>query len=424
MKLLQPIPVWFVLFLGLLASLILPARPLSASGRAQQAVWPQVTLVPVATDLNSPVYVTHAGDGSGRLFIVQQSGQVLVTGMVGAQPTTFLDISDLVLFSGEQGLLSAAFPPGYAQKGYFYVYYTQKNGDNVVSRFHVSGNGTADPRSEEKILPLQHPIEVNHNGGQLQFGPDGYLYIGTGDGGGQGDPNGNALNPLSLLGKLLRIDPEFTPGPPITGTHLLYLPQVASTAQVTSGGPAAEPLYRIPTDNPYYNVRGYQQEIWALGLRNPWRFSFDRQTGDLYIGDVGQGSQEEIDFQPASSPGGENYGWNIMEGTECYGGGTSCDKTGLTLPVYTYPTHGGDDCAVTGGYVYRGAAYPAMQGIYFFADYCGGELRGLQNEGGTWQYHQFTDTAYQISSFGEDEAGGLYLTDIGGTVYRLEAAAK
>jgi glucose/arabinose dehydrogenase len=297
-------------------------------------------------------------------------------------------------FSGggnEEGLLSVAFPPGFGSTvDHFYVYYTRLDGDNRVSRFSVSVNpDIADPESEETIIDLDHPTNQNHNGGQLFFGPDGDLYIGTGDGGGGGDPAGNAQNPASLLGKLLRIDVE-------------------------SGG---DP-YGIPPDNPFVGVGGYQEEIWALGFRNPWRFSFDRQTGDLYLGDVGQGSWEEIDFQPADSAGGENYGWDILEGFECFEA-ASCDDAGMTPPVQVY-ANDGQTCAVTGGYPYRGGDFPDLSGLYIYADYCSGMIWGLQDESGSWVNQLLLDTDLDITSFGEDEAGELYLTDVSnGAIYRI-----
>jgi glucose/arabinose dehydrogenase len=345
--------------------------------------------------LEAPVHLTNAGDGSGRMFVVEQRGRIriLVNGYVVG---TFLDITDRVRspFSGggnEEGLLSVAFPAGYGSTvDHFYVYYTRLDGNNRVARFSVSVNpDIADPGSEEMILDLSHPDHANHNGGQLFFGPDEYLYIGTGDGGGGGDPEGNAQDPGSLLGKLLRIDVE-----------------------------SGSSTYDIPPDNPFIGVGGYQEETWALGLRNPWRFSFDRQTGDLYLGDVGQGTWEEIDFQPASSSGGENYGWNVLEGFECFEA-ASCDETGKTPPVHAY-ANASPTCAVTGGYAYRGAAFPDLSGIYIYADYCAGILWGLQNESGSWVNQLLLDSNLEITSFGEDEAGELYLTDSsGGAVYRI-----
>lgn len=243
----------------------------------------------------------------------------------------------------------------------------------------------------------------------MAFGADGYLYIGAGDGGGAGDPPNNAQNPNTLLGKILRIDVEPTPAPIIAEAHRSYLPLMLQ------GGPS--PLaYRIPADNPFVGLPGYRQEIWALGLRNPWRFSFDRLNHDLYIADVGQSAWEEVNHQPGSGNGGENYGWRIMEGMHCYNS-QSCNQSGLTLPVWEY-SHA-DGCSITGGFVYRGSTYPGLQGIYFFADYCNGKIWGLVKETGVWQSSLLLDSPYNISSFGEDEAGELYVVDRNGDIYRV-----
>jgi glucose/arabinose dehydrogenase len=379
------------------------------------AGFPQIQLQPLAGGFQRPVYITHAGDGSGRLFVVEQDGRIRILHTDGSiTPTPFLDITSRVRSpadggGNEQGLLGLAFPPGYAQKGHFYVYYTNQDGNNLVVRFGLTGNpDVADPASEEQILLLEHPGASNHNGGQIAFGADGYLYIGTGDGGGGGDPNGNAQNPASLLGKILRIDVEYsTP----TAAYSTYLPCLNK-----SEGQVQNTAYRIPADNPFVGQTGYREEIWALGVRNPWRFSFDRQTHDLYIGDVGQNTYEEIDFQPASSSGGENYGWNVMEGNHCYNAAT-CDSTGMTPPVTEYDHSLG--CSVTGGVAYRGTAYPAMQGIYFYADYCSGRIWGLQNNSG-WQSLMLLDSSLSASSFGEGESGELYLADLsGGSIYQV-----
>jgi len=349
--------------------------------------------------------------------VVEQDGLIRILHTDGSiTPTPFLDLTDRVRSpanggGNEQGLLSVAFPPDYTHKGYFYVYYTNEDGNNVVARFHLTGDpNLADPASEERILLLQHPGEDNHNGGQLAFGADGYLYIGTGDGGGGGDPNGNAQNPASLLGKILRIDVEYTVPP---ASYALYLPCI----QNNEGQYQASP-YRIPPDNPFVNTPGYRGEIWSMGMRNPWRFSFDRQTHDLWIGDVGQNIYEEVDFQPASSAGGENYGWNVWEGKHCYNAST-CDSTGMTPPVAEYDH--GQGCSITGGYVYRGTDYPALQGIYLYADYCSGKIWGLQYDG-TWQSQKLLDSGLNISSFGEGESGEVYLADLsGGAIYRVTA---
>ncbi len=384
---------------------------------------PEISLTQVTSGLVRPVHITHAGDGSGRLFVVEQHGTILILdGDLVERP--FLDIQDRVAspaISGgnEQGLLSAAFPPDYPDKGYFYVYYTMRDGDNVVSRFSLSDDhNLADPDSEEQILILPHPQYTNHNGGQLAFGPDGYLYIATGDGGGGGDPLDNAQDPSSLNGKLLRIDVEMqsfhsNQSKPYdrypNQKYTCYLPLIA-----------ADHVYAIPADNPFIDDPYFRPEIWALGLRNPWRFSFDRQTGDIYIADVGQNRWEEINFQPANSPGGENYGWNIMEGEECYGA-ESCNTQGLTNPVHVYPIFSSTDCSITGGFVYRGNAYPELDGLYIYGDFCSGRVWGMKQAGGTWQSGLLTNTSFRISSFGEDELGEIYVVDLAGrAIYRID----
>jgi glucose/arabinose dehydrogenase len=392
-----------------------------APSQTSTLAWPNLSFELVAGGFASPVFVTHAGDDSGRIFVVEQAGriQIIQNGVVLEQP--FLDIHDRVRSpasggGGEEGLLSLAFAPDYAQNGRFYVYYTNQDGNNVLARFQVTSDpDRADAGSEHEILLFPHPNFENHNGGLLDFGPDGYLYIGTGDGGGGGDPQGNAQNPGSLLGKLLRIDAEFQPTSSFTPTHQAFLPLIRQA----NGNSSLMP-YRIPPDNPFVRQSGYREEIWALGLRNPWRYSFDLSTGDLYIADVGQNLVEEVDFQPADSPGGQNYGWNIMEGDRCYQS-VNCDTSGLTLPIFTYThTYG---CSITGGYVYRGPNNPGMRGIYFFADYCSGRIWGLQKSGNSWTHQILTQTSYNVSSFGEDQAGRLYLVDKGGSVYRVVEAA-
>ena len=386
--------VCIVLGISLVLGVKLFSRPLVANGQGS-ATWPRVTLVGPISGLDQPLDVVHTGDGSGRLFVVERPGRIRIIRDGQLLPTPFLDITGRVLSaSTEQGLLSVAFPQDYASQGHFYVDYTDLLGDTVIARYAVTADpNVADPNSEQIVLTVDQPY-ANHNGGQLAFGPnDGYLYIGMGDGGGGGDPNNNAQNPASLLGKLLRIDVE-------TGSPLTYT---------------------VPATNPFTQTVSYRPEIWALGLRNPWRFSFDRQTGDLYIGDVGQNLYEEVDFQPASSPGGENYGWNIMEGLHCYGA-SSCNGAGLTLPILEYP-HAQGDCSVTGGAVYRGSAYPMMNGMYVYADFCTGRIWGLRNDGSTWQSTLLLDTPFQITSFGEDEIGNVWLTRYAGApdgaIYRL-----
>lgn len=377
--------------------------------------WPAINYSLVVQGLNRPVHITNAGDGSGRMFIVEQTGRVRI--FEGSlQNKAFLDISDRIKAgTGEEGLLSIAFPPDYASKGHFYVYYTNKSGDNQVSRFRLSQDpNLADPDSEELILYLNHPVYENHNGGQIAFGPDGYLYIATGDGGGGGDPLDNAQNPASLLGKVLRIDVEYEPAPPTPTDIQIFLPIILHNASVSTGS-----NYRIPPDNPFVGLSGYREEIWALGLRNPWRVSFDTTTGDLYIADVGQSKLEEINYQHTSSSGGENYGWNIMEGKDCYLL-DPCNKSGLTLPVYAYSHALG--CSVTGGHVYRGGAQPSLQGIYFLADFCSGIIWGLRPNSNIWEGSMLDDTTFNISSFGLDESGELYFASLyDGSIHKISA---
>jgi glucose/arabinose dehydrogenase len=353
-------------------------------------------LEPLDSTFDQPLHLTHAGDGSGRLFVVEKIGIIQVVQEGQKRPDPFLDIRSKVnAQASERGLLSVAFHPAYETNGQFFVNYTNQDGHTVVARYHVSSDpNVADPASEEVILTIEQPA-ANHNGGQVAFGPDGYLYIGMGDGGAAGDPWGNAQNGAALLGKLLRID-------------------------VDSGSDSSV-LYGIPPDNPFLQRSDVRPEIWALGLRNPWRFSFDRVTGDLYIADVGQNQYEELNFQPARSKGGENYGWNRMEGNACYPEGEPCQQEELEMPVLVY-SHQGSNCSITGGFVYRGSAFPAFQGIYFFADYCSGKVWTLCKTLGGWQSALMLDTGMSISSFGEDEAGELYLTTLWeGKVYQVMA---
>jgi glucose/arabinose dehydrogenase len=410
-------------FLGsvllLLAALaVIAARP-QARAQNSAAAWPTVQFQPLAFGFQLPVYVTHAGDGSGRLFVIEQDGKIRIlhtNGDINANP--FLDISGRVRSpadggGNEEGLLGLAFPPDYTQKKYFYVYYTNTDGNNRISRFRLSADtDIAEPATEELILLLEHPGHTNHNGGQLAFGPDGYLYIGTGDGGGGGDPEGNAQDLGALLGKILRIDVEFTNAP---ADYSTYLPCMQKSDQ-DQGQVGA---YRIPADNPFVGKPGARGEIWAWGMRNPWRFSFDSLTHDLYIGDVGQNVWEEIDFQPANSPGGENYGWSVLEGNHCYSSST-CDSTGKVPPVAEYDHTQG--CSVTGGYAYRGSTYPVLQGIYLYADYCTGYVWGLQNDGG-WQSIKLLESGLSVSSFGVGQDDEMYVTDLAsGSVYQVTAS--
>ena len=350
--------------------------------------FPAITLTRVAGGFAQPLLITHAGDGSGRMFVVERGGLIRILRDGVVEPRPFLDLSARVRTLGsEQGLLGLAFPPDYASRRHFYVNYTGTLGvgDTVVARYRASADADlADPASGQTLLRQAQPFP-NHNGGHLAFGPDGHLYIGLGDGGPAGDPFGNAQKPATLLGKLLRIDVE-----------------------------AGASTYAIPADNPFGNA------IWATGLRNPWRFSFDRATGDLYIADVGQNAYEEVNFQPAASPGGQNYGWNVMEGMHCYKD-ADCERAGLTPPVAEY-AHGAGDCSITGGHVYRGDRHPALRGVYLYGDFCSGRLWGLRRDAAGWASALLLESGLNVSSFGEDESGEVYLTDYGrGEVYRIES---
>ena len=403
----------FTIGLGLSPDTFAPrtaAAPLAAT-------WPSsLTLTPVASGLTHPTDIAHAGDGSGRIFVLEQPGRIRIVKGGVLQPTPFLDITARVNSTGgEQGLLGIAFPPNYASKKYFYVNYTNKTGagNTVIARYRLTANpDVADPNSEELVLEITQPF-VNHNGGQLHFGPDGYLYIGMGDGGSGGDPQNNAQTPSVLLGKMLRIDTEPTQSPslPSLGPFLSYLPLILR--------PSGAFTYTIPATNPYTQTTGYRGEVWALGLRNPWRFSFDRATGDLYIADVGQGAWEEISFQSAASPGGENYGWRILEAAHCYNPSSGCvPPSRYAAPVAEYDHSVG--CSIAGGYVYRGPGNAAMQGIYLYGDYCSGRIWGLQRDAGTWQTRELTHTTFFISTFGEDQSGNLYVAGYNnGVIYQI-----
>jgi glucose/arabinose dehydrogenase len=352
-----------------------------------------VHLQPLVTGLDFPVGLVTANDGSGRLFVWQRAGVIRVIADGKLQPDPFLDISKLVSVQGEEGLLGLAFHPSFEANGRFFVHYTDLDGNTVIAEYHAAPKGTAaDPTSARIIMRYSQPT-IDHNGGTIAFGPDGYLYIAQGDGiyryGTQTAGTGQDLS--NLLGKLLRID-------------------------VDHGSP-----YAIPPDNPFVAQAGARPEIWAYGLRNPWRFSFDRLTGDLWIGDVGHQRIEEVDLQPAGSKGGQNYGWNIIEGTACYRAFT-CDREGLTPPLVTYPHEAGLRCAVMGGYVYRGAAYQSLYGRYLFADFCSGAILTIDGRGAAAHIVQLLDTGFVITSFGEDEAGELYVVDVTtGGVYQIVA---
>jgi uncharacterized protein (TIGR03437 family) len=348
-----------------------------------------VRLVQIASGFGSPTDIQDPGDGSGRLFLVSQDGAIRIfrNGAIVSQP--FLNIRSRISIDSERGLLGLAFPPGFAQKQRFYVDYTDVNGNTVIAQYRVSSNpDVADASSEIALLHITQPF-ANHNGGQVRFGPDGYLYIGMGDGGSGGDPMHNGQSLSTLLGKILRIDVESNPG-----------------------------NVRIPPDNPFVNTSGARPEIWAYGLRNPWRFSFDRANGDLWIADVGQDSYEEVDFHTASSPGGQDYGWNIMEGLHCYAA-SSCNMAGLVPPIAEY-THA-DGCSITGGFVYRGQRFPGLRGIYFYGDYCSGKIWGVRRQGSSWLNQLLVASGLNITTFGEDSAGEVYVADARqGAIFRIE----
>lgn len=382
-------------FSWLLAALALTFAAAVATAAAQPgSPTVAISLAPRATGLNSPVDLAATPQASDRrLFIVEQGGRIRImrpNGSLLFRP--FLDIQDRVSSGSERGLLGLAFHPNYASNGYFYVNYTNLNGDTTIARFSVSGSrNLADPNSEQILLVVDQPF-ANHNGGDLAFGPDGYLYIALGDGGSGGDPLNNSQNIDSLLGKILRID-------------------------VDNGSP-----YAIPPDNPFVGAPG-ADEIWAYGLRNPWRVSFDRQTGDFFIADVGQSAREEVDFQAAGSAGGQNYGWRCYEGNQPYNlSGCNPDPGVYDFPIHEY-THG-EGCAITGGFVYRGAAYPTLSGHYFFADYCSGVIWDLLPDGmGGWTLTDHGALLSNPTTFGENARGELFVADAAtGTVYAITAA--
>jgi len=386
------------------SALLVLAAAVACARAAPAAALPQVALEPLNAGFTQPVHIANAPGFPQHLWIVEQTGTIKIYDLeAGAlRPEPFLSVSSLVSTGGERGLLSVAFHPDFAANGRFFVNYTDRAGHTQIVEYRTGPDRfAADPQSARPLLQIDQPA-ANHNGGTMVFGPDGYLYIGTGDGGRAGDPWGNAQNLNTLLGKLLRID-------------------------VDSGTP-----YGIPPDNPFVGRRNARPEIWALGLRNPWKFSFDRATGDLYIADVGQNAWEEIHFQPAGSRGGQNYGWNRMEGSRCYPQGSRCDPSGFILPVAEYSHQWG--CSITGGYVYRGTAIPELVGYYLFADYCSGRIWAMDTGPkaayrdapgqpvAPWSFEELLHTSYRITAWGEDAAGELYVADHGGRVYRLVPA--
>ncbi len=361
---------------------------------------PAITLEPIITGLSDPIGVVDAMDSSGRLFIVLQSGKILIFDGKELLPTPFLDIHERVRNQGEMGLLGLDFHPQYQTNGFFYVNYINNHGQTSISRFHTSTDkNIADTESEFIILTIDQPFS-NHNGGQIQFGPDGFLYIATGDGGSGGDPQNRAQNLNDLLGKILRIDVNTTDFHTRQGRN-----------------------YAIPENNPFITNPEARDEIWVLGLRNPWRFSFDHLTGTLFIGDVGQGTWEEVNIQPTTSSGGENYGWRLMEGTQCFEPEKNCSVDGLTLPIISYPQQVEDvffGCAIIGGYQYRGTAIPKLFGMYIYADFCSGKIWGARESNGQWHSRLLLNSGHSITSFGEDENGTLYVSDTAtGSIFRI-----
>lgn len=380
------------------ATATLPAPPTGTPEPSPTPLSPvdAIQLVPIVSGLTRPLYLTHAFDD--RLFVLEQVGRIRIieNGQLLEQP--FLDIRDRVgSVSNEQGLLGLAFHPEYAiagASGYgrFWVNYTDYSGNTTISRFSVREDNPyqADPASEVVYLTQRQPYP-NHNGGVIKFGPDGYLYAGLGDGGSANDPLGAGQDLSTWLGKILRLEVN-----------------------------SLEDRYAIPPSNPFVDNEEALPEIWAYGLRNPWRISFDRLTGDMFIGDVGQNLWEEINFQPAASKGGENYGWNIMESNHCFSD-DNCDPSGLELPIFEYSHQEG--CSVTGGYIYRGQEFPELAGNYFLADYCQGTIWRLFPNEDSWDAAVVLDSDLVIPSFGEDVNGELYVTDFNsGSVFKIEPA--
>ncbi len=348
-----------------------------------------LTFSRIARNLSQPVFITHSGDSNGRLFIVEQTGRIRVLRKGVMQSTPFLDLRSKVSTGGERGLLGLAFHPDYKTNGKFYVDYTDKSGATVIAEYHRSATNASIANPTAKLVIRIPQPYANHNGGMLAFGPDRYLYVGMGDGGSGGDPGNRAQNKNLLLGKILRINID------------------------------TKKAYTIPPTNPYVGRAGHDL-VWAYGLRNPWRFSFDRKNGNLWIGDVGQVKYEEIDRSRAPDAGkGLNYGWRVVEGNHCYNPATGCNTTGKTKPLAVYGHSVG--CAVTGGYVYRGTTAPDLVGAYIFGDYCSGRIWAVDAGGANAQTPVLlNDTPFQISSFGEDQTGNVYVVDYAaGAVWRL-----
>jgi glucose/arabinose dehydrogenase len=373
------------------------AEPPAASCAAGEPVSgiPELRVRRIASGFASPLDLQVAPGDVGRLYVVEQGGRIEIVRNGAVQPEPFLDISDRTRGGGERGLLGLAFHPEFASNNRFFVNYTRPNGATIIAEFRATSADRADPATERQLLVVPQPFS-NHNGGALTFGNDGFLYIALGDGGSGGDPLGNGQFLGTLLGKILRID-------------------------VDSDAP-----YAVPADNPFVATPGAEPEIWAYGLRNPFRMSFDRATGDLYIGDVGQARREEIDVGLASRGGGENYGWNVTEGTLCFNPGSGCRTVGITLPVLEYGH--GEGCSVTGGVVYAGCRMPDLVGTYFYGDFCTALVRSFRLvDGEATDRRDWTadlgGNISRITGFGTDAEGEVYIVDFDGEIYRLEPAS-
>ena len=395
------VPIQRLLMAGLVVISIGGLIGCSGNGSNQDSLSPlpqsnSLHLQTISTSLSAPVFMTAPANDSTRLFIVEQGGLIRIVDVTtnSLLPSPFLNISGLISTGSEQGLLGLAFDPQYDVNRQLYVFYTDQAGNIVIARYlrEIMNVNVVDPSTATPLLTVAHPNFSNHNGGMLVFGPDGCLYAGVGDGGSSGDPNNNSQNVNTRLGKLLRLNP--VTGGPCVNNHAF---------------------------NPF--VGGGAPEVWSFGLRNPWRFSFDRVTNDLYIGDVGQGEREEIDVSPAPVAGRAlNFGWRLMEGFLCFNPSTNCNPGGLTLPVLDYP-HLSGACSVIGGYVYRGSAVPAQQGTYFYADFCAGFVRSFRYQNGqpteqtAWPL--LSPQGSFVTSFGEDTAGELYVMTQGGGLFKF-----